>query len=129
MEEEFTKAILKRPEVILRIGDKPSYIQIQGIPGQNQFWEGEKCYIPVLYKGQPRKLRVIVAIRAWMMVDERAERRAADKDALERFVNIEAQLINIIESFDKAKRGIRWLLGLLAANYVVTFSDFLGGFI
>ena len=57
------------------------------------------------------------------------ERRAADKDAIARFIKIESQLVDMVASYEKAKRAIRWLLGLLAANYAVTFSDFIGGFI
>ena len=60
MEQAFTKAILDREEHFPKKGDKPSYYKTQGFLGKNQFWDGPKCYIPILYKGQPKKLLQLV---------------------------------------------------------------------
>ena len=58
-----------------------------------------------------------------------AETMQGNTEAMQRFLKIEDQLDDIVASYEKAKKAIRWLLGLLAANYAVTFSDFIGGFI
>lgn len=52
-----------------------------------------------------------------------AEKIQLDSEAMARFLKIEDQLDDIIKGVEKAKKAIKWLLGLLAANYALTFSD------
>ena len=54
-----------------------------------------------------------------------AELLDSNTKAIARFVKIEVQLEDMVESYAKLKKGVRWLLGLLAANYAMTVSDFI----
>lgn len=55
---EFDKEdVLKRIEIDISEVD-PHYFKYQGVHPDNQFWHGAECYVPVLYKSQPFKLKV-----------------------------------------------------------------------
>ncbi len=54
-----------------------------------------------------------------------ASRMQQNTEDLSRFLAIEDQLDDIIKGVEKAKKAIKWLLGLLAANYAMTVTDFI----
>ena len=54
-----------------------------------------------------------------------ASRMQQNTEDLARFLAIEDQLDDIIKGVEKAKKAIKWLLGLLAANYAMTVTDFI----
>jgi len=61
--EKLTKEdVLNREELILKQGDPMSSFSMQGDWGNNFFWKGEKCYIPVIFKGERRKMRVRLSL-------------------------------------------------------------------
>ena len=49
--------ILKRPELEFKQGDRATDVRLEGTVA-DQFWQGGKCYIPVIYKGQRRKMHI-----------------------------------------------------------------------
>jgi len=49
--------ILKRPVLDLKQGDRASDVRLEGTV-EDQFWRGGDCYIPVIYKGQRRKMKI-----------------------------------------------------------------------
>lgn len=49
--------ILRRPLLDLKEGDKRSDVRLEGTV-QDQFWHGSDCFIPVIYKGQRRKMQI-----------------------------------------------------------------------
>ena len=53
--------VLNREELVFKDGDKPSSARTEGTWGENFFWHGDKCYVPVIYKGQKRKKRIFYA--------------------------------------------------------------------
>ena len=59
---EYTKDdVLKRRE--LDINDiNPRHFKYQGTHPDNQFWHGSDCFVPVLYKSQPFKLKVRIKV-------------------------------------------------------------------
>jgi len=57
---EFTKDdVLNRPELDIA-GVDPKHFQYEGTYPENQFWHGEDCYLPVVYKAQRYRLKVKV---------------------------------------------------------------------
>ena len=63
--EQFTKEdVLNRddlPAIDGNINHRPPVVQ--GDWGENFFWHGEKCYIPVLYQGMKYKQRIFIRYR------------------------------------------------------------------
>ena len=50
--------VLTRPILELGKGDRKDYVKVQGEMGHNQFWHGDRCYLPVIYKGQRMRVRI-----------------------------------------------------------------------
>ena len=50
-----------------------------------------------------------------------AEQSQANTAAVLRFEALEADLIDIVSAANKLKKLVIWLIGILAANWVVTF--------
>ena len=67
MHDTFTKEdVLDRRELDIS-GLEPEdikYFHPQGYIPDNQFWDGGKCYTPVIYKAQEYKLRVNIRTAA-----------------------------------------------------------------
>lgn len=60
---QFTKEeVLKRRELDIE-GVDARYFKYQGMHPDNQFWHGGDCYVPVIYKSQPFKLKVRIKSR------------------------------------------------------------------
>ena len=49
--------ILQRPKLVFQEGDRKSDVRLEGT-FEDQFWHGGDCYIPVVYKGQRRKMKI-----------------------------------------------------------------------
>lgn len=52
--------VLTRQELDMNDSIDVKHFRTEGEHPNNQFWHGEKCYIPVIYKAKPYKLRVRV---------------------------------------------------------------------
>ena len=50
--------VLNRPEFIADEDTELKHFSTEGLHPDNQFWHGEKCYVPVSYKAQRFKMRV-----------------------------------------------------------------------
>lgn len=50
--------VLEREELIFTGSESLKNVRIQGEWGNNFFWHGDKCYIPVIYQGKIFKKRI-----------------------------------------------------------------------
>jgi len=53
-----------------------------------------------------------------------AEQSQANTAAVLRFEALEADLIEIVGVVNKIKKAVMWIIGILAAKWIVTFSSF-----
>ena len=63
--EHFKKEeVLAREELPMDREVDPKHFRYEGEYPTNQFWGSDGfCYVPVIYKAQPRKLRVRIKVR------------------------------------------------------------------
>ena len=56
--------VLERDELPIMDASNPvkskDKVRIEGEWGNNFYWHGEKCYVPVIYRGQKYKKRIFI---------------------------------------------------------------------